>query len=321
MNNDISSRGLLSRVVSTLVSITLILTGIFLITFAYTNLFKSGPELSMYDYTQPNRYLNIKIEKISEPMGTSNQGKYHYFLIWDEQNNLHLYEVNSQEASNLIKEDALSGNKKNRIVKTVAMPDDYKTRLNSMMINEDYKTLNTETILSNHEYLTERTKLTISGIVPIIIGAVIWVYTSRTRKNQAEVLAAFQEQYPDIYEIDTIERDADMSIPSIGIYILGDFIISTHRGLHMADLKDALWVYQHIQRYYFFVVNRSLYIREFNRLRNLPIKGNKNVVNEGVSELFDYLYNNYPNIILGYTFDNNRKYKEIVKEIKNNRRY
>lgn len=321
MNNDINSTGRISRIVSILVSMVLLTSGLFIIIFANTGLFKGGPELSMDEYAQPNRYLNIRIKKISEPMGTSNQGKYHYYLISDEQNNLHLYEVNSIESENLTMDNALVGNKKDKIIKTIAMPYDFKTRLNSMLISENYETLNTETILSNYEYLSERTKLTISGIVPTLLGGLIWISTSRSRKNHAEVLAAFQEQFPDFYEIDRIKNEADMAIPTIGIYVMGDFIVSTHRGFHIANLKDTLWAYQHIQRYYFFVVNRALYFREYNRLRILPVKGNKNVVTEGITELFDYLYTSYPNMILGFNSDNLKRYKEIVKEFKENRRF
>lgn len=317
MNTDLNKKGRLIYIFIFIFSFLLVLGGVFAIIFIHSSFMKDGPSLTAAQYAEPEKYLNIEIDQISSMIATSDQGKYSYFLIMDKDENINLYEVNAKEAEALGKKD-LTSYKSNKNVKILSMSTMMLSALQKTIDPVDYELVNKETFLSNYEVEREKISFTIYGSIAILTGSLLLFYSGRTKRKNAETLEYFQEQYPQIRDIENLKEECDFANSFMSLYIKGDYIISLYRGFHIADLKNVILMYQFIQRYNLFFTNRFLYLRGYEGLNSLPIKGNKKEVEGGLEDLFEYIDINFPQILIGFDEENNKIYKETIKEYKDN---
>lgn len=102
-----------------------------------------------------------------------------------------------------------------------------------------------------------------------------------------------------------------IAIPKAGIYLTKKYIISNSTGFKVVDYKDILWVYILKQRNYGILVGSHLMVyRNNGKGSSLGIMRKSNELEELIPEIVK----KNKDILVGYTTDNQKKYRDLVKE-------
>ena len=115
------------------------------------------------------------------------------------------------------------------------------------------------------------------------------------------------------------QAEADLSSPTVRserkdqFRMSGRFLFGKGIGL-AAAWDDVLWCYQSVTRYNFIVTYRILVICTADGIRHEAYYRKKD--QDEIVGLMDYIGQQNPNVMLGYSLDNNRAYREAVKKNK-----
>ncbi|MDE6141704.1 MAG: hypothetical protein K2G03_03780, partial [Bacilli bacterium] len=102
-----------------------------------------------------------------------------------------------------------------------------------------------------------------------------------------------------------------IAIPKAGVYLTKNYIISNSTGFKVVDYKDILWVYILKQKNHGITVGNHLMVYQKNGKGDtlaIMVKADK------LEELIPEIQKKNKKVLVGYTTDNQKKYREMVKE-------
>lgn len=139
--------------------------------------------------------------------------------------------------------------------------------------------------------------------VILVIG---YIYGIKTYKK---VMAEYGEDEL-VKELD--DKDT-IALPRAGIYLTKKYIISNSTGFKVVDYKDIAWVYILKQRNHGILVGSHLMVYKRDGKGDTLATLRKP---EKLEELIPKIVKKNKNILVGYTSENQKKFKDIVKESK-----
>lgn len=139
--------------------------------------------------------------------------------------------------------------------------------------------------------------------VIMIIG---YVYGMKTYKK---VMTEYGEDEL-VKELD--DKDT-IALPKAGIYLTKKYIISNSTGFKVVDYKDIAWIYILKQRNHGILVGSHLMVYKRNGKGDTLATMRKP---EELEKLMPSIAKKNKNILVGYTSENQKKFKDIVKESK-----
>lgn len=160
----------------------------------------------------------------------------------------------------------------------------------------------------------------IFGILLLILGIVLTITGIIKRKRNASYLKKL-----DTNEISNIENEMSDSnsfyYKSVGLYLTNNYLIVINSQFKVYKYNEILWMYKHENYYNGIKTSQSITIFTSDcKTSNiatiaLATKNQKEVFDE----IWNTITNKNPNLKVGYTKENIDYFKEVKKELKNNK--
>ena len=147
----------------------------------------------------------------------------------------------------------------------------------------------------------------VGGFLFMMFGVILLSYQLRSRKTMKRLSPVEQE---DIEA--SIENERALHIPGTGIYLTDRFVINVASYLIIYRYEDILWLY--IYRLKRYGTTTSIGIRVGDRqgkIRTIGLSGRKH--QDDMTELLEEIARRTPDVLVGYTKENRKAFKEIVK--------
>ncbi len=319
MNSDILRK---NKNVKSLI-IFLIVTGIsFILAFSVPNAIGTTGK----NYLDNNKevYEEVYLEIDSKPIEfkTYNDGKMRNFYIVSNKDKYFIVKLSAKQYETILKE-------------IEKQKDDFKFKIegktNAIFTNlEDssmkaFNDLKEEKIITHDNYdeylgttyidagdntkgLIKAMLFGLGGFLAVIdvIMIIGYIYGNKTYKK---VILDYGEEEL-VKELD--DKDT-IALPQAGIYLTRKYIISNSMGFKVVDYKDVLWVYILKQRNHGILVGSHLMVYKKDGKGDTLATMRKP---EKLEKLIPGIASKNKKILVGYTSENNKKYKELVKENK-----
>lgn len=188
---------------------------------------------------------------------------------------------------------------------------------------EKYNELNEEKVITSDNYVEyfgttyldagDNTKGLVKamlfgfGVFFLVIDIIMVIGYTYGTKTFKKVIQDYGEEEL-VKELD--DKDT-IALPKAGIYLTKKYIISNSMGFKVVDYKDILWVYILKQKNHGITVGNHLMVYQNNG------KGDTlatMVKPEKLEELIPEIQKKNKKILVGYTNENQKKYKELVKD-------
>lgn len=102
------------------------------------------------------------------------------------------------------------------------------------------------------------------------------------------------------------------------IYLTEKYIISTFSGLRVLEYNELVWIYNQKRRYNFVSMGNYLLVISKNKKTYQIAYCYKDT--SLLEEIMNDIHTKNPDVLIGYTNENRAKYKEVIKEIKNQKK-
>ena len=161
------------------------------------------------------------------------------------------------------------------------------------------------------EYNKDMAKtLFLVGIVVVLCGAVSAYEFNKKNKNVEKTIAYLEstgrlyEAWNELQTYLQVNKDANC-------ILLDNYVISKSEGM-MRPYEDILWAYRYVMRRNFVVVNQYALCRlvDGGKMQLTPPGFLKK---EAIEEILDTIAMKNPSVMLGYTNENQRAYKEMTR--------
>lgn len=167
---------------------------------------------------------------------------------------------------------------------------------------------------------TENNMAAIIIVIAVICGicsfSFLLVYACRTIQNNNSLKKINDE------ELAKIEKELDdketFHYEKAHLILTKNYIISFASKLLILNYKDIVWMYEHRLRQYGVTTQKSLMVMNtLGKIRAIvQVDGVTKKSSSIINEVVDTIYAKNSNILVGYTSENSKKAREIVKENK-----
>lgn len=180
------------------------------------------------------------------------------------------------------------------------------------LTNSNFRNYLGNTYLDETITPTDDTSNTLMGVgigVVIISSIFLIIYVSQTTKLKSTL-----RKY-DIEELkEDLNRNDTISYKKQSVYLTNKYIISTINGLDVFEYKDILWVYNEKRRQNGVSLGVWLMVCTSNNKRIQIARASKDDI---LIEIMAKIKEKNQDILVGFTGENNKQYKELIKKIKN----
>ncbi len=124
------------------------------------------------------------------------------------------------------------------------------------------------------------------------------------------------KKYAAKYNFDEIK--AEMCEPTTytlnDAYLTRNYIVAPNNGnIFICRYSELLWIFKNTVSYYGVQVSRGVngYVSDNKRLQNIFI----NIPDDAIDKVFAFILSRNPNVLIGFTRENNERYKSIRNNI------
>lgn len=148
------------------------------------------------------------------------------------------------------------------------------------------------------------------GFILIIVSIIIFiVYLVNVIKTKKTYKKYSKEELTTI-----LQESTTIAYPKANIYLTSKYIISTSSGITVTKYEDLVWMYIQRRTYNFINIGTNLLGRtNNNKVVNLAVTYRNNYLLE---EIISEIEKHNKNILIGYTKENSKAYRETVKNKK-----
>ena len=148
------------------------------------------------------------------------------------------------------------------------------------------------------------------GFILIIVSIIIFiVYLVNVIKTKKTYKKYSKEELTTI-----LQESTTIAYPKAKIYLTSKYIISTSSGITVTKYEDLVWMYIQRRTYNFINIGTNLLGRtNNNKVVNLAVTYRNNYLLE---EIISEIEKHNQNILIGYTKENSKAYRETVKNKK-----
>ena len=148
------------------------------------------------------------------------------------------------------------------------------------------------------------------GFILIIVSIIIFiVYLVNVIKTKKTYKKYSKEELTTI-----LQESTTIAYPKAKIYLTSKYIISTSSGITVTKYEDLVWMYIQRRTYNFINIGTNLLGRtNNNKVVNLAVTYRNNYLLE---EIISEIEKHNKNILIGYTKENSKAYRETVKNKK-----
>lgn len=268
------------------------------------------------------KYVEIEIVDIPYHVATKTQDNVQqkFYIVFDKDNLMYLVRLSDKTYNKLDNmynqnKEEFSYTLKGYIYNTPSelkriTIDVYNKAKNEKVLNlANFKLYFGNTYLDETKspYDTISSLLMALGIFTTVLSVILLITYIVTLVN-------FKKVYKN-YEKEDIESELDKTTTIVykkeNIYLTDKYIISTLMGLHIVEYKDLVWIYNERRKYNGVTIGRFLlaYKNNNKKLQLASSKKNEEILNEIIVKIQE----KNPEIMIGFTNENIKRYKEIKK--------
>ena len=277
-------------------------------------------------------YIDVSIKPhlfaVYEVNGKEEDAK--YYLVMDKDNHLYIVYMNNDNYKKL---NIDSINETPIRIKGISRSITYdlkKQAIDSYNEFMKYEYLTKENFKENvgEYYLDMKTKIndsTLYCIGTLILGILsllfIVIYIIKVIKNKKTM----NELNPELLiKIDTeLSQIVDSEYQDMKFYLLKDYLVDFDDNIVIIPYSDILWIYPYDRTYNGLLVNKYLKVTTINNkvyavAKTRSLEDNKDEILE---EIENKIKEKNEEIIIGYSKENKKKVKEIIKDKKNKSKF
>lgn len=267
---------------------------------------------------QEGSYATVTIDSVPILFATNDYEN--YYIVMDTNNYMYLSRLTDDTYNKLEKE--YSTNKSINYTLTgylynapeelqkLAM-DIYNEEMGEEIITKyNYHTYFGSTYLDETNNPNANDTLLAIGFILIIVSIIIFiVYLVNVIKTKKTYKKYSKEELTTI-----LQESTTIAYPKAKIYLTSKYIISTSSGITVTKYEDLVWMYIQRRTYNFINIGTNLLGRtNNNKVVNLVVTYRNNYLLE---EIISEIEKHNKNILIGYTKENSKAYRETVKNKK-----
>lgn len=267
---------------------------------------------------QEGSYATVTIDSVPILFATNDYEN--YYIVMDTNNYMYLSRLTDDTYNKLEKE--YSTNKSINYTLTgylynapeelqkLAM-DIYNEEMGEEIITKyNYHTYFGSTYLDETNNPNANDTLLAIGFILIIVSIIIFiVYLVNVIKTKKTYKKYSKEELTTI-----LQESTTIAYPKAKIYLTSKYIISTSSGITVTKYEDLVWMYIQRRTYNFINIGTNLLGRtNNNKVVNLAVTYRNNYLLE---EIISEIEKHNQNILIGYTKENSKAYRETVKNKK-----
>lgn len=267
---------------------------------------------------QEGSYATVTIDSVPILFATNDYEN--YYIVMDTNNYMYLSRLTDDTYNKLEKE--YSTNKSINYTLTgylynapeelqkLAM-DIYNEEMGEEIITKyNYHTYFGSTYLDETNNPNANDTLLAIGFILIIVSIIIFiVYLVNAIKTKKTYKKYSKEELTTI-----LQESTTIAYPKAKIYLTSKYIISTSSGITVTKYEDLVWMYIQRRTYNFINIGTNLLGRtNNNKVVNLAVTYRNNYLLE---EIISEIEKHNKNILIGYTKENSKAYRETVKNKK-----
>lgn len=280
---------------------------------------KDYNELISYKQDVENEYVEVTIADIPYGFAESDAGQKYYF-VYDENNFMYIvrltdttysmlenmYKENSEEFSYTLKGFIFNDSQE---LKEIAISSYNESMEEKVVNNDNFSAYFGDTYLDEEltPYSDTSSMLYSIGIIIDMISFVLLIlYIVRIIKNKSTFKKYDKEDLE--YEL---SKPSTIEYKKANIYLTDKYIISKVYGLTVVEYNELVWLYNLKRKYNGIPVGIYLMALDSKKIYQI-VKVNTSKKNEELLiEIMNKIKDKNPSIMLGYTEENQQKYKEI----------
>lgn len=267
---------------------------------------------------QEGSYATVTIDSVPILFATNDYEN--YYIVMDTNNYMYLSRLTDDTYNKLEKE--YSTNKSINYTLTgylynapeelqkLAM-DIYNEEMGEEIITKyNYHTYFGSTYLDETNNPNANDTLLAIGFILIIVSIIIFiVYLVNVIKTKKTYKKYSKEELTTI-----LQESTTIAYPKAKVYLTSKYIISTSSGITVTKYEDLVWMYIQRRTYNFINIGTNLLGRtNNNKVVNLAVTYRNNYLLE---EIISEIEKHNQNILIGYTKENSKAYRETVKNKK-----
>lgn len=267
---------------------------------------------------QEGSYATVTIDSVPILFATNDYEN--YYIVMDTNNYMYLSRLTDDTYNKLEKE--YSTNKSINYTLTgylynapeelqkLAM-DIYNEEMGEEIITKyNYHTYFGSTYLDETNNSNANDTLLAIGFILIIVSIIIFiVYLVNAIKTKKTYKKYSKEELTTI-----LQESTTIAYPKAKIYLTSKYIISTSSGITVTKYEDLVWMYIQRRTYNFINIGTNLLGRtNNNKIVSLAVTYRNNYLLE---EIISEIEKHNQNILIGYTKENSKAYRETVKNKK-----
>lgn len=267
---------------------------------------------------QEGSYATVTIDSVPILFATNDYEN--YYIVMDTNNYMYLSRLTDDTYNKLEKEYntnksinyTLTGYLYNapEELQKLAM-DIYNEEMGEEIITKyNYHTYFGSTYLDETNNPNANDTLLAIGFILIIVSIIIFiVYLVNVIKTKKTYKKYSKEELTTI-----LQESTTIAYPKAKIYLTSKYIISTSSGITVTKYEDLVWMYIQRRTYNFINIGTNLLGRtNNNKVVNLAVTYRNNYLLE---EIISEIEKHNKNILIGYTKENSKAYRETVKNKK-----
>lgn len=147
-------------------------------------------------------------------------------------------------------------------------------------------------------------------IVPGILGIVLMFTNAANKRKLKRSEEEIKEYFPAMDDYTALERDAQLSIPSLQLLVHEPLLISYKDTVQLADLRQVGWLYvQHVRQRYTTTHNLQAHMLD-KKVKIMQLGGKKQKqVEADLEPIWAYVAQHHPDIQLGFAKEQRQAYK------------
>lgn len=152
-------------------------------------------------------------------------------------------------------------------------------------------------------------------LLPGILGLVFLYEAAANRRAVQKARDEAAVALPHLDSFLPLDQQAQLALPGQNLTIYEPFLISQGARFVMLDLNQVAWAYRRTIRYNFVAVNSFLQIhKKDKKTATVPLKGSPRKLDSQLAQLWEYLQEHHPEILLGFGKEQRQRFKELSRQ-------
>lgn len=152
----------------------------------------------------------------------------------------------------------------------------------------------------------------VAGMMVFIGGVFVFTYV-KMQKTTKKAIASLEGKWDSL--LNELDSDQTLYYKAAKLYLTKNYLVSYQNGLEIFHYNDIVWIYPHDYRYNGVLAQKSIYAVTKNAKASRIAIVSANKKNKKLfEELYSTIENHIPNVLSGYTKENQAKARELFQK-------